>query len=209
MGPVTGDDAGWMARALELARRGIGLSSPNPAVGCVILDRDGALAGEGWHDYDRRDHAEVVALRAAGELADGTLPYLAGPRTLDSFIVPGITKAAEAAGRPAPRIAAGVPASVTGDPERARTQAFQALGGYARTPAYQAVLEREGITNVADLALIGDEATVAAGIRRYLDAGATDVRISPAAFATDEERVRTWQLVGQLARDAGGRGGVL
>ncbi|MGD0699232.1 MAG: hypothetical protein ABSA02_05030 [Trebonia sp.] len=60
-----------------------------------------------------------------------------------------------------------------------------------------------------DLALIGDEATVAAGIRRYLDAGATDVRISPAAFATDEERVRTWQLVGQLARDAGGRGGVL
>jgi F420-dependent oxidoreductase-like protein len=139
-------------------------------------------------------------LRAAGELADGTLPYLAGPRTLDSFIVPGITKAAEAAGRPAPRIAAGVPASVTGDPERARAHAFQALEGYARTPAYQAVLEREGISNVADLALIGDAEAVAAGIRRYLEAGATDVRVSPVAFATDEERIRTWRLVGQLAR---------
>jgi alkanesulfonate monooxygenase SsuD/methylene tetrahydromethanopterin reductase-like flavin-dependent oxidoreductase (luciferase family) len=131
------------------------------------------------------------------------------PRALDSFIVPGITNAAAAAGRPAPRIAAGVPASVTDDPERARAHAFRALGGYARTPAYQAVLEREGITNVADLALIGDEETVAAGIRRYLDAGATDVRVSPAAFATDEERIRTWRLVGQLARDAGRRGGVL
>jgi F420-dependent oxidoreductase-like protein len=145
------------------------------------------------------------ALRAAGELADGTLPYLAGPRALEEFIVPGITKAAEAAGRPAPRIAAGVPASVTDDPERARAHAFQALGGYARTPAYQAVLERGGISNVADLALVGDEETVAAGLRCYLDAGATDVRVSPAAFATDEERLRTWRLVGELARDAAGR----
>src|ERR1700723_2558046 len=64
-------DLFWMRRALELARRGIGLCSPNPAVGCVILDRDGALAGEGWHEYDRRDHAEVVALAAAGERAPG------------------------------------------------------------------------------------------------------------------------------------------
>lgn len=62
-----------MERALELARRGVGLCSPNPVVGCVILDRAGQLAGEGWHEYDRRDHAEVVALRAAGERArDGT-----------------------------------------------------------------------------------------------------------------------------------------
>jgi F420-dependent oxidoreductase-like protein len=142
------------------------------------------------------------ALRAAGELADGTLPYLAGPRSLASLIVPGITAAAAAAGRPAPRIAAGVPASVTSDPQRARARAFEALGGQARNPAYQAVLEREGISHAADLALVGDEETVAAGLRRYLEAGATDVRVSPAAFASDEERLRTWQLVGQLARDA-------
>ncbi len=54
-----------MQRALELARRGIAVSSPNPTVGCVILDRAGQLAGEGWHEYDLLDHAEVVALKAA------------------------------------------------------------------------------------------------------------------------------------------------
>jgi diaminohydroxyphosphoribosylaminopyrimidine deaminase/5-amino-6-(5-phosphoribosylamino)uracil reductase len=59
-------DAYWMRRALELARRGIGVCSPNPVVGCVILDRAGQVAGEGWHEYDLRDHAEVVALKAAG-----------------------------------------------------------------------------------------------------------------------------------------------
>jgi diaminohydroxyphosphoribosylaminopyrimidine deaminase/5-amino-6-(5-phosphoribosylamino)uracil reductase len=56
----------WMQRALELARRGIGLASPNPAVGCVILDSKGEVAGEGWHEYDRLDHAEVAAIKAAG-----------------------------------------------------------------------------------------------------------------------------------------------
>ena len=146
------------------------------------------------------------ALRAAGELADGTLPYLAGPRSLDSLIVPAITAAAASAGRPAPVIAAGVPASVTSDPERARAHAFEALGGYARNDSYAAVLEREGISHAADLALVGDEETVAAGIRRYLNAGATDVRVSPAAFATDEERLRTWRLVGELARSSSATG---
>jgi len=142
------------------------------------------------------------ALRAAGELSDGTLPYLSGPRTLDSLIVPAITAAAAGAGRPAPRIAAGVPAGVTADPDAARAHARQHLDGYARSPSYQAVLAREGIDHPVDLALIGDEETVVAGLRRYLDAGATDVRVSPAAFATDEDRLRTWRLVGALARDA-------
>ena len=80
-----------MQRALELARRGIGVSSPNPAVGCVILDSAGQLAGEGWHEYDLLDHAEVVALKAAGERAHGGTAYVTlepcnhtgrtGPRT--------------------------------------------------------------------------------------------------------------------------------
>jgi diaminohydroxyphosphoribosylaminopyrimidine deaminase/5-amino-6-(5-phosphoribosylamino)uracil reductase len=59
----------WMRRALELARRGIGVTSPNPAVGCVILDRAGQVVGEGWHEYDLKDHAEVVALQAARQHA--------------------------------------------------------------------------------------------------------------------------------------------
>jgi|SRR5579863_3798200 len=62
-------DRYWMQRALELARRGIGVSSPNPAVGCVILDRAGQVVGEGWHEYDLVDHAEVVALNEARQHA--------------------------------------------------------------------------------------------------------------------------------------------
>lgn len=62
-------DSYWMRRALELAERGTAVSSPNPAVGCVVLDRAGQVAGEGWHEYDLVDHAEVVALREAREHA--------------------------------------------------------------------------------------------------------------------------------------------
>jgi diaminohydroxyphosphoribosylaminopyrimidine deaminase/5-amino-6-(5-phosphoribosylamino)uracil reductase len=66
-------DTHWMQRALELARRGIGVTSPNPAVGCVILDRSGQVVGEGWHEYDLLDHAEVVALREAKQHAGDRL----------------------------------------------------------------------------------------------------------------------------------------
>jgi diaminohydroxyphosphoribosylaminopyrimidine deaminase / 5-amino-6-(5-phosphoribosylamino)uracil reductase len=62
-------DRYWMRRALELARRGIGVTSPNPAVGCVILDRAGQVVGEGWHEYDLKDHAEVAALKVAQQHA--------------------------------------------------------------------------------------------------------------------------------------------
>jgi diaminohydroxyphosphoribosylaminopyrimidine deaminase/5-amino-6-(5-phosphoribosylamino)uracil reductase len=69
----------WMQRALELARRGVALTAPNPAVGCVVLDKDGNLAGEGWHEYDRRDHAEVAALKdaaARGVSVEGGTAYV-------------------------------------------------------------------------------------------------------------------------------------
>jgi len=68
---IPAQDIRWMQRALELARRGIGLASPNPAVGCVIVDRDGELIGEGWHEYDLIDHAEVAALKAARQQYGG------------------------------------------------------------------------------------------------------------------------------------------
>jgi diaminohydroxyphosphoribosylaminopyrimidine deaminase/5-amino-6-(5-phosphoribosylamino)uracil reductase len=66
-------DRHWMQRALELARRGIAVTSPNPAVGCVILDRAGQVAGEGWHEYDLVDHAEVIALKVAAQHAGNRL----------------------------------------------------------------------------------------------------------------------------------------
>ena len=66
-------DRYWMQRALELARRGIAVTSPNPAVGCVILDRAGQVAGEGWHEYDLVDHAESIALKVAAQHAGNRL----------------------------------------------------------------------------------------------------------------------------------------
>ena len=72
----TAQDEKWMRHALARARRGIALCAPNPLVGCVILDPAGELAGEGWHEYDRRDHAEVIALAAAGERARGGTAYV-------------------------------------------------------------------------------------------------------------------------------------
>lgn len=60
-----------LARAVELAARGLGTVSPNPAVGCVVLGADGAVVGEGWHGRPGGPHAEVVALRGAGERARG------------------------------------------------------------------------------------------------------------------------------------------
>jgi len=60
-----------MARAIELAARGLGTTSPNPVVGCVILDSSGEVAGEGFHAYAGGPHAEIVALAQAGERAKG------------------------------------------------------------------------------------------------------------------------------------------
>jgi diaminohydroxyphosphoribosylaminopyrimidine deaminase/5-amino-6-(5-phosphoribosylamino)uracil reductase len=84
-------DLHWMRRALELARRGIGVTSPNPAVGCVILDRAGQVVGEGWHEYDLLDHAEIVALREAtahaGDRVHGGTAYV----TLEPCTITGRT----------------------------------------------------------------------------------------------------------------------
>lgn len=64
-----------MERALELAQQSVGLASPNPAVGCVLV-KDGIVVGEGFHEYDKRDHAEIVALKSAGEAARGATAYV-------------------------------------------------------------------------------------------------------------------------------------
>src|SRR5262245_17333946 len=68
-------DIRFIQRALELARKGVGLASPNPTVGCIIVN-DGHIVGEGFHQYDWRDHAEVVALKTAGERARGATAYV-------------------------------------------------------------------------------------------------------------------------------------
>jgi F420-dependent oxidoreductase-like protein len=138
------------------------------------------------------------ALRVTGELADGTLPYLAGPRTLGEHIVPQITAAAERAGRPAPRIVALVSGVVTDDVDAAREAAAAQTAFYDRVPSYQRVIELEGAAKAADLVEIGDEAAIAAAVRRYLDAGATEVVFGQTELAGESDRLRTWKLLGEL-----------
>ncbi|MFD8411194.1 bifunctional diaminohydroxyphosphoribosylaminopyrimidine deaminase/5-amino-6-(5-phosphoribosylamino)uracil reductase RibD [Streptomyces sp. NPDC059650] len=65
-----------MRRAVELAARGLGSTSPNPVVGCVITDASGTVVGEGWHQRAGGPHAEVHALRAAGTAARGATAYV-------------------------------------------------------------------------------------------------------------------------------------
>lgn len=130
------------------------------------------------------------ALRVTGELADGTLPFLAGPRALAEQIVPHLP-----AGK---RILAAVPAIVTNEPDAVRALAVEQMGFYAQIPSYQRILAAEGVDHPADLAIIGDEKTVLAGLRRYYDAGATDVLVSQTGIRSSEERRRTWEVISSI-----------
>ncbi len=138
------------------------------------------------------------ALRVTGELADGTLPYLAGPKTLAGFIVPAISEAARAAGRAAPRVVLALPAVVTADADSVRAAAIEQMAFYLNVPSYRAVLEREGVAHPAELAVIGDEETVAAAIHRYFEAGATEIVITNTGLNGASDRRRTWELLGAL-----------
>ena len=104
-----------MEHALELACKAVGLASPNPPVGCVIV-KDGAIIGEGLHQYDWRDHAEIVALKQAGDRARGATMYVTlepcnhtgrtGPCS-DALLAAGITRLVGAMQDPNPKNGAG------------------------------------------------------------------------------------------------------
>ncbi len=137
-------------------------------------------------------------LNLTGRLADGTALWMVGPHTIETHIVPTITAAASAAGRPAPRVAVGLPVSVTADVEAARGWAARAFGFYNELPSYRAMLDKEEAKGPADVAIVGDEDTVAAAIRHLGDIGATDLALP--VFGSSEERTRTLDLLGELAR---------
>src|SRR6185369_7344079 len=69
-------DRRFTQQALALAAKGIGLVSPNPLVGCVIVSADGEVVGEGYYTYDRVTHAELIAIDQAGEKAEGGTAYV-------------------------------------------------------------------------------------------------------------------------------------
>ncbi|MBA3653727.1 MAG: LLM class F420-dependent oxidoreductase [Actinobacteria bacterium] len=110
---------------------------------------------------------------AAAE-ADGTVTWMTGPATIGDHIVPSLLKAAEKAGRATPRVVAALPVSITADPDKAREEAATIFAIYGQLPSYRAMLDKEGAAGPADVAIVGDEGTVAKEIQRVLDAGATD-----------------------------------
>jgi F420-dependent oxidoreductase-like protein len=137
------------------------------------------------------------ALRVTGELADGTLPYLAGPRTISEFIRPTIDAAASEAGRPTPEVIAAVPVVVTDDVGAGRAAAADALAFYSTIPSYQRVIAREGVESLADVAAVGPPDAVRAQLQRYLDAGASELVLSPLRGVDDDPR-RLWELAAAL-----------
>ncbi len=137
-------------------------------------------------------------LRLAGRVADGTVTWMTGTKTVAEHIVPTIGAAAHEAGRGTPRVVVMVPVTVTADAEAARRRIDEVFAIYPSLPSYRAMLDREGAAGPSDVALVGDEGAVAEGIRRLADAGATDV--AAAVVGGDEERVRTRAVLAELAR---------
>jgi F420-dependent oxidoreductase-like protein len=138
------------------------------------------------------------ALRVTGELADGTLPYLAGPRTIAEFIAPQINAAAAEAGRPAPRILAAVPVLVADDVDAARDRAAEQLSFYETIASYQKIIAREGVAGTVDIAAIGPQSAVVRQLGRYLDAGATDLILSPLDRSPSADHQALWDLAAEL-----------
>jgi F420-dependent oxidoreductase-like protein len=132
-------------------------------------------------------------LKLTGRMADGTVTWMTGPATLASHTVPTITAAAEAAGRPAPRIFAALPTCVTNDVAAARDRAAKTFQVYGFLPSYRAMLDREGAEGPADVALAGPEGEVDKQVRALADAGVTDFVAS--IFGTGEEQARTRELL--------------
>jgi len=139
-------------------------------------------------------------LRVAGEVADGTVLWLATPQVIAEHIAPVINEAARAAGRPAPRIVAGLPVAVHDDVDEARAAQVQAASLYASRPNFRRVVELGGSKSAADTAIVGDEASVATQLQSLLDAGATDIHAAIFPVGDDPKRSirRTRELLAGL-----------
>jgi F420-dependent oxidoreductase-like protein len=149
-----------------------------------------------------------VMLRIAGERADGTVLWMADERAIAEHVVPRITKAAEGACRPAPRVVAGVAVCLCASDEvdAARERANLMLGHAEYSPNYQRLLERGDAGDVGDMAALGTDADVERRLRSYADAGTTDfsARVLPLGRGRDEilaSAGRTREFLASLAPD--------
>lgn len=138
-------------------------------------------------------------LAMAGGRTDGSILWLSGPRTIETVIRPALEAAAEAGGRPAPRIVASVPVCVTDDAAAVRGLVGTVLDGYNDLPSYRGVMDAEGAGGPADVSVIGSEDEVRAGLAAFAAAGATD--FAALEFPTnDDEAARTRAVLRDLAR---------
>jgi alkanesulfonate monooxygenase SsuD/methylene tetrahydromethanopterin reductase-like flavin-dependent oxidoreductase (luciferase family) len=144
-------------------------------------------------------------LRIAGEHTSGTILWMADERAIGDYIAPRITKAASDAGRPAPRIVAGVPVALCPNDEvdGAREVASQVLGHAHFSPNYVRLLEHGDAADVGDTMAAGDENAIVERLRRYRDAGVTDLAARVVPLGSDAEarlvsRRRTQELLATL-----------
>lgn len=141
-----------------------------------------------------------LTLRAAAEFADGALPLLTGPNTLAEFTIPTLARHAAAADRPMPRVIGLVGGVVTADVAGARERAARQMNSYGEMPGYRALLARERVREAVDLAVIGDEQTMADAVTRYAEAGVDELIFSLTALGSARDEERTWALFGELSR---------
>ncbi len=124
-------------------------------------------------------------LALAGREGDGTITWMTGPKTLREHTIPRLNEAAAAAGRPAPRVVVGLPIAVTTEIEAARAAANQQFQVYGHLPSYRAMLDREKAEGPGDVAIVGDEAAVAAQLDRLRVIGVTDYLAVPYPVGPD------------------------
>lgn len=140
-------------------------------------------------------------VQVAGELADGVVTWLAGPRTMDGDIVPELNRAAADAGRTQPRVVAAVQVAVCKDADAGRATAEQIFARYGGLENYQRLLAREGVASPGALAIVGTESAVERQLRRYADVGTTE--LWPTVFPVGDDAAasvkRTRALLAELA----------
>jgi F420-dependent oxidoreductase-like protein len=139
-------------------------------------------------------------LKIAGTLADGTVLWMTGPKTIAAHIVPTIRAAASAAGRAAPRVVCALPVTVTNDVAGARERLNTQYAVYATLPSYAAMLEREGAKEPADVGLLGTKGQVLDQLNGLAEAGVTE--FSGAPSGTSEEREGALEALIEYQHDA-------
>jgi F420-dependent oxidoreductase-like protein len=151
-----------------------------------------------------------VMLEVAGSRADGTVLWMADERAIADHVVPKLTAAAQAAGRKAPRVVAGIPVCLCGpsQADEARERANRILGEAEISPNYQRILSYGDARDIGDLCAVGDEAAITARFKRFADAGVTDlsVRLLPIGNGRDEliaSKNRTREVIAQISAEFG------